>query len=177
MEDLRRQAERLGAEVRFGMVSHVDFSLEASKPHHVMIDDGTDLLAQTIIISTGASAKYLGLDDEKKYAGKFNIISQENQGIGPARNNAFKTVTGEYTWFIDNDDCIQPNCLKSVFEVIEKFDADITNVVHLKGYFTENPFKKNFDVGDKVKMVFRLGRNYYRGVANLQLTVVALEKE
>lgn len=69
MEDLRRQAERLGAEVRFGMVSHVDFSLEASKPHHVMIDDGTDLLAQTIIISTGASAKYLGLDDEKKYAG------------------------------------------------------------------------------------------------------------
>lgn len=82
---------------------------------------------------------------EKKYAGKFNIISQENQGIGPARNNAFKTVTGEYTWFIDNDDCIQPNCLKSVFKVIEKFDADITNVVHLKGYFTENPFKKNFD--------------------------------
>ena len=42
---------------------------------------------------------------------------------------------------------------------------------------SKDAFKKNFDVGDKVKMVFRLGRNYYRGVANLQLTVVALEKE
>lgn len=68
MEDLRRQAERLGADIRFGMVSKVDFSTDGGA-HHVYIDDGTELDARTIIISTGASAKYLGLDDEKKYAG------------------------------------------------------------------------------------------------------------
>lgn len=69
MEDLRKQAVRLGADVRFGVVTHVDFATEQHQPHHVVIDDGTELDAQTIIISTGASAKYLGLEDEKKYAG------------------------------------------------------------------------------------------------------------
>ena len=42
---------------------------------------------------------------------------------------------------------------------------------------SKDAFKKNFDIGDKVKMIFRLGRNYYRGASNLQLTVVSLEKE
>lgn len=69
MEDLRHQAERLGAEVRYGIVDRVEFSADGSKPHKVHVDDGTELEAKTIIISTGASAKYLGLDDEKKYAG------------------------------------------------------------------------------------------------------------
>lgn len=69
MEDLRAQAERLGTEIRMGEVTHVDFSMDGSKPHHVIIDDDTELDADTLIISTGASAKYLGLDDEKKYAG------------------------------------------------------------------------------------------------------------
>ncbi|MDO4496528.1 MAG: thioredoxin-disulfide reductase [Bacteroidales bacterium] len=69
MEDLRKQAVRLGADVRFGVVTRVDFATEPHQPHHVVIDDGTELDAMTVIISTGASAKYLGLDDEKKYAG------------------------------------------------------------------------------------------------------------
>ena len=73
MEDLRKQAERLGAEVRFGIVDRVDFGVataENPKPvHKVHVDDGTELEAETIIISTGASAKYLGLSDEQKYAG------------------------------------------------------------------------------------------------------------
>ena len=73
MEDLRKQAERLGAEIRFGIVDRVEFGVptaECPKPvHKVHVDDGTELEAQTIIISTGASAKYLGLSDEQKYAG------------------------------------------------------------------------------------------------------------
>lgn len=69
MEDLRAQAERLGADIRMGVVTKVDFSTDGTSPHHVTIDDGTECDADTIIISTGASAKYLGLDDEKKYAG------------------------------------------------------------------------------------------------------------
>lgn len=69
MEDLRKQAERLGAEIRYGIVDRVEFCADGSKPHKVHIDDGTELEAGTIIISTGASAKYLGLADEQKYAG------------------------------------------------------------------------------------------------------------
>lgn len=70
MADLRRQAVRLGADVRFGIVTEVQFSLDGSEPHRVTIDDGTQLEARTLIIATGASAKYLGLDDEQKYAGQ-----------------------------------------------------------------------------------------------------------
>lgn len=69
MEDLRKQAERLGTEIRVGIVSQVDFSMDGTAPHVVTIDDGTRVEARSIIIATGASAKYLGLDDEKKYAG------------------------------------------------------------------------------------------------------------
>ena len=70
MDDLRKQAKRLGTDIRFGMVTKVEFSKDGSTPHKVTTDDGTVLEAHTVIISTGASAKYLGLDDEKKYAGQ-----------------------------------------------------------------------------------------------------------
>ena len=69
MADLRRQAERLGAQVRFGIIDRVDFGEKPGDIHRVHVDDGTELEVQTLIIATGASAKYLGLDDEKKYAG------------------------------------------------------------------------------------------------------------
>ena len=67
MEDMRAQAARFGADIRMGIVTKVDF---ASAPYTVTIDDGTQLQADTVIISTGATAKYLGLEDEKKYAGR-----------------------------------------------------------------------------------------------------------
>ena len=69
MEDIRNQALRLGADIRHGFIAKVDFAKEAGKPHKVYVDDGTEIETQTIIIATGASDKYLGLDDEKKYAG------------------------------------------------------------------------------------------------------------
>ena len=69
MEDLRKQAERLGADIRYGIVDRVEFSADGSAPHKVHVDDGTELEADTLIIATGASAKYLGLADEQKYAG------------------------------------------------------------------------------------------------------------
>ena len=66
MDDLRAQAERFGVEIRNGIITKVDFS---ERPYKLTIDDEKEILADTVIISTGASAKYLGLDDEKKYAG------------------------------------------------------------------------------------------------------------
>lgn len=66
MEDLQKQAERFGTQVRFGVVTEVDLS---SRPFKVVADDGKTLLAETLIISTGASAKWLGLESEKKFMG------------------------------------------------------------------------------------------------------------
>ncbi len=66
MEDFRKQAERFGTQVRFGYVSSVDFS---SSPHRVIIDENKTIIADTVIISTGASAKWLGLESEQKYNG------------------------------------------------------------------------------------------------------------
>ena len=67
MMELRQQAERFGADLRDGVIAKADFS---KKPYVLTLDDGTDLEADTVIIATGASAKYLGLEDEKKYNGQ-----------------------------------------------------------------------------------------------------------
>ena len=66
MADMKKQAERFGAEIRSGLVESVDFS---EGKHLLKLDDDKVIEAETVIISTGASAKYLGLPDEKKYAG------------------------------------------------------------------------------------------------------------
>ncbi len=69
MEELKQQAERFGTEVVFDYVSEVHFE-EGEQPIHTLkTTSGKEYKAQTVIVSTGASAKYLGLDDEKKYAG------------------------------------------------------------------------------------------------------------
>lgn len=67
MDDLKKQAERFGTEVRFGIITKVDLG---SRPFKVEVDGQKNLLAETIIIATGATAKYLGLPSEKKYRGE-----------------------------------------------------------------------------------------------------------
>lgn len=66
MEDFRRQAERFGTDIRYGLATAVDFS---SRPHKVTIDDTKVIEADTVIISTGASAKWLGLESEARLNG------------------------------------------------------------------------------------------------------------
>lgn len=66
MTDLRQQAERFGAELRKGIVTSVNFD---TRPFELTIDNDITITADTVIIATGASAKYLGLDDEMKYNG------------------------------------------------------------------------------------------------------------
>ena len=67
MEDFRKQAERFGTDVRYGLVTEVDFSLQ---PFKVIVDETHEIEAETVIISTGASAKWLGLESESRLNGK-----------------------------------------------------------------------------------------------------------
>ena len=66
MAEMKAQAQRFGAEVRRGSAVKADLS---RRPFHITIDDGTELLAETLVIATGATAKYLGLPSETKYRG------------------------------------------------------------------------------------------------------------
>ena len=66
MEDMKKQAQRFGADVRYGMATATDFS---AAPYKVTIDGEKVIETETVIISTGATARYLGLPDETKYAG------------------------------------------------------------------------------------------------------------
>lgn len=66
MEHLRAQAERFGADIRPKVIEKVDFS---QRPFVCTDEDGKEILADTVIVSTGASARYLGLPDEEKYMG------------------------------------------------------------------------------------------------------------
>jgi thioredoxin reductase (NADPH) len=66
MEDFKKQAERFGTDVRFGIATEVDFS---GRPHKVIIDEKKTIEADVVILATGATAKYLGMEAEKKYAG------------------------------------------------------------------------------------------------------------
>lgn len=67
MMDLKEQASRFGADIRDGSISKVDFS---KRPYHIVDERGNEILTDTVIIATGASAKYLGLADEEKYRGQ-----------------------------------------------------------------------------------------------------------
>jgi thioredoxin reductase (NADPH) len=69
MVQLQQQAERFGTDVRVGFINKVEFSIEAGGIHRAYTEDGTELKATTIIISTGATAKYLGLPSEQRLRG------------------------------------------------------------------------------------------------------------
>jgi len=67
MENMKKQAERFGVDIRMGVATSSDFS---QKPLKVIIDDNKAILADAVIIATGATAKYLGIEAEKRYAGR-----------------------------------------------------------------------------------------------------------
>tara|TARA_B110000967_G_scaffold204826_1_gene248096 strand:+ start:240 stop:1187 length:948 start_codon:yes stop_codon:yes gene_type:complete len=69
MMDLQKQAERFGTQVRFGMVTAIELSKEVGGIHKVTVDNKAEIEAETIIISTGATAKYLGIESEQRLIG------------------------------------------------------------------------------------------------------------
>ena len=69
MEDFLKQAERFGTNVIFGTVTKVELSKKDGESHKIIVDNKNEIITKTVIISTGASAKYLGLPSESKFMG------------------------------------------------------------------------------------------------------------
>lgn len=69
MVQLQQQAERFGTEVRIGMITSVEFSDQVGGIHKAIVDNKTEIEAETVIISTGATARYLGLESEQRLRG------------------------------------------------------------------------------------------------------------
>ncbi|MCF6349791.1 MAG: thioredoxin-disulfide reductase [Flavobacteriaceae bacterium] len=69
MEDFKNQAERFGAKIRIGLATKVNFSNKIGGIHKIIVDEETEIEAETIIIATGATAKYLGLESEQRLIG------------------------------------------------------------------------------------------------------------
>ena len=84
MEDIRKQAIHVGADLRPGIVTEVDFS---QRPFHCKLDDGTEVVAETVIVATGAQARWLGLPGEKIYRG-FGLFTR-----APRDGNFFRNKT------------------------------------------------------------------------------------
>lgn len=66
MEEFKTQAQRMGADIRMGDITKVDFS---KRPFHITVDGEKEILAETVIVATGAAAKYLGLESERTFRG------------------------------------------------------------------------------------------------------------
>ena len=69
MEDFKKQAERFGTQILYGTVTEVFLSKNKGEAHKIIVDNKDEIYSKTIIISTGASAKYLGLESEQKFMG------------------------------------------------------------------------------------------------------------
>ena len=75
MEEFQKQAARFGTDIRYELISKVDFT---GPVHKVWTESGTEISADSIVISTGASAKWLGLESEKRLANKGEVIGLAN---------------------------------------------------------------------------------------------------
>ena len=122
MEDLRAQASRFGTDVRFGIATAADLS---KAPYQITIDGDKVIETEALIISTGATAKYLGLEDEKKYAGMGVSACATCTGrrslqwwaveIQPVRKRSIWLVWHpKYIWWFANLTCVHRRLCRNV---------------------------------------------------------------
>ena len=131
MEDLKKQAERFGTDIRYGLATAVDFS---GHPHKVTIDESKEITADTVIIATGASAKWLGIESEARLNGSgvsacavcdgFFYRGQEVAIVG-----AGDTAAEEATYLA--------NLCQKVYMIVRKGEMRASKIMQKR--VTENP--------------------------------------
>ncbi|MDH5826289.1 thioredoxin-disulfide reductase [Sphingobacterium faecium] len=139
MDDLRQQAERFGADIRFGMVTQVEFSNDANM-HLIEVDNGKKIIAQTVIIATGATAKWLGIESEEKYNGfgvsacavcdGFFFKNQEVAIVG-----AGDTAAEEATYLAKMCTTVHMLVRKAEFKASKAMFARVMSTPNIKVYF------------------------------------------
>ena len=139
MEDLRQQAERFGTEVRFGMITKVNLSND-NDFHLVEIDNVKTISAKTVIISTGATAKWLGIESEEKYNGfgvsacavcdGFFFKGQEVAIVG-----AGDTAAEEATYLAKMCTTVHMLVRKADFKASKAMFTRVMNTPNIKVYF------------------------------------------
>ena len=108
MDDLKRQAERFGADIRNGIVTKANLS---KAPYTFVVDDEKEITADTVIISTGATAKYLGLEDEKKYAGMGVSACATCDGFFYRKKTVWQDWPARYIlWYVSRSSGLLKSC-------------------------------------------------------------------
>ena len=139
MDDLKQQAQRFGTDIRFGMVTRVEFSAD-SNMHLIEIDNGKIINAQTVIIATGATAKWLGIESEEKYNGfgvsacavcdGFFFKNQEVAIVG-----AGDTAAEEATYLAKMCTTVHMLVRKAEFKASKAMFARVMSTPNIKIYF------------------------------------------
>ena len=133
MEQLRTQAKRFGADIRDGIITSVDLS---KRPFTALVNGGDkQIIADTIIIATGASAKYLGLDDEKKYAGMGVSACATCDGFF-YRKKIVAVVGGGDT--ACEEASYLSNIAKKVYMIVRKDYLRASKAMQKRVFYTEN---------------------------------------
>ncbi len=132
MEDLQKQAERFGTQVRFGMATKVEFNGKVKK---VEIDGKTIVTADTVILATGATAKYLGLESEEKYKG-FGVSACATCDGFFYREKVVAVVGGGDT--AAEEATYLAGLCKKVFLIVRRDELRASKAMQKRVYNTEN---------------------------------------
>ena len=137
MDDFRAQAERFGADVRFGIVTKADFS---QRPFKAQIDDDKWVEADAVIIATGATARYLGLESEERFKGRRNVFRASKA----MQERVFNTPNIEVLWEHQTKEIIG-NDMGVTGAVLRRNDGTETTIA-IDGFFLAIGHHPNSDV-------------------------------
>jgi thioredoxin reductase (NADPH) len=172
MEDLKKQAERFGTQVRFGMATRVDFS---GRKKMVEIDEKTLIEADTVILATGATAKYLGLESEEKFKGYGVSACATCDGF--FYKDKVVAVVGGGDTAAEEATYLSGLC-KKVYLIVRRDELRASNVMQKRVFNTDNikvlwKHQTKELLGDQVVTAVELYKN--KGEANEEIVRIDID--
>lgn len=110
---------------------------------------------EIIVVNDGtADCSVAIVEDYMKEHGNVRLVNRENGGLSVARNTGLKAATGDYVWFVDSDDWIEPNCLKEITDIACKENLDVL-CFNLQLAFPDGHLEKYVNNNEKTRIVYR----------------------